>query len=99
MNGEKGFFSRENELNKNFTHRGSCLYLLWFVYKSEHLKVEKKSHFLQGGKSHTKWVLLFSCNFMENVKQYPAVLFAHCRGDISLPNMKIRDNSISILYF
>ena len=51
------------------------------------------------GKNVREWVFPFSCNFMKNVKQCPAVLFAHCRGEISVPNVKIMNNSINILYF
>ena len=39
-----------------------------------------------------------SFNFMKNEKQHPALLFAHCRGDISLPNIKITDNSINYFF-
>ena len=58
-----------------------------------------KNSLLQRKKCHTTLVLLFSCNFMKTAQQYPAVVFTHCRGDISLPNVKIMDNSINILYF
>ena len=36
---------------------------------------------------------------MKNAKQDPAVLSAHCRKYIYLPNVKIMDTSINILYF
>ena len=42
---------------------------------------------------------VFIGNFMKNAKQYPSVLFAHCRGDVSLPKVKITDSSINIIFY
>ena len=54
------------------------------VFVCESILMLKKITFLQEKEHHTKWVLPFSCNFIKNARQYPSVLFAHCRGDILL---------------
>ena len=40
------------------------------------------------------WKGCISLPHTQNAKQYPLVLFVHCRGDVCLPNAKLTDQSI-----
>ena len=91
------FFFKWKRIEWKNSHKEfhACICCGLFVRASESWK---KLPFFVGEKSDTKGVLPFSCNFMKNTKQYPAVLFACYRGDISLPNVKITDKIASIFF-